>query len=573
MKKSPHIVLIFILFISTFFISGCDILGSDSSSSSSVPLLPTSGDNDPNAKTVIGAGVYITATDSAKLLAKAGTILEFSDVAQGISVELPVERNREVVYSLIVNNEHTSAQSIQLLHETAASIKASIYEQHYTPLPSQDMTNTRWGNLEAKALTESNLRRQNKFQSLRNGAKGSLRGSVNHSNENLNDEVIIKIITDGNATSYNNVTTKLLKITEHAKFFVDITCSGTYNITSDDLNHFADEFESFIYPLFNDNYRLAEDVDSDGKLSIVFSKEYNRLGFAGLFNTADFSNPGNGNNRDMIGIWAPGYSAKFQGEYWRAATRETIAHELQHAANFSAKGLNMQNQEYEWLDESLSVGVEARYRQRRAAMSKTTSSGYIADVSGAGAIEPDSVANDNRFGSWLESSNTGMESWESTYAHYGQKGLFNFYMYEQFRSDFIKAMHNSSTPIGSALNIETLLLSQGDGRNYEQVKKDWQTAVLNEVLVFRGIIQKSQITDSKHKFNETMFPAILNTESSYKLTKDIDLGNGSITTYVNPGAAVFYKITQPAGYSGNNTFRIASEGKGVSLRMVRLTPN
>lgn len=562
MKKTAIITLVFILFISTSLITGCKLF--DSISSSTGAVTPLSGDNDPNAKISRGAGVFIIATDSAKILAQSGTILELSEYAEGISVELPVDINREVVYSLIVNNEHNEAQSIQLLHETAASIKASIYDQHHAPLPSTDMTNTRWGNLEAKARVEENLRRQFRSQSQRSGAMGSLRAVSDHSNENLNNEVNIKIIADGSATTYKNITTKLRKISEHAKFFVDITCSGTYDITDDDLDHFADEFESFIYPLFSKHYNPVLDVDGDGKLSIVFSKEYNRLGFAGLFNSADFVSNGNGNNRDMIGVWAPGYSEKFKGEYWRAATRETIAHEMQHAANYSAKGFT--TLEAEWLDESLSVGVEARYRKLRAEKGKTTLSGYNE------TSQTDSVANDNRFGSWLESSNIGMESWAGAYNHYGQKGLFNFYLYEQFGSAFIKAMHNSTNLIGRA-NMEAQLSSLGDGRNFDQVVRDWKTAALNEVLVFRGLIQKSQITDSKHKYIETMFPDILNTSAAYKLTKDIDLGNGSLSTFVNPGAAIFFKITQPAAYSGNNTFRVVSEGYALSLRMIRLTPN
>ena len=567
MKKTAIITLVFILFISTSLITGCKLF--DSSSSSTGAVTPLSGDNDPNAKIRRGAGVFIIATDSAKILAQSGAILELSEYAEGISLELPVDNNREVVYSLIVNNEHTEAQSIRLLHETAASIKASIYDQHHAPLPSTDMTNTRWGNLEAKARVEENLRRQFRSQSQRSGAMGSLRAVPGHSNENLNDAVDIKIIANGTATTYNNITTKLRKISEHAKFFVDITCSGTYNITDDDLNHFADEFESFIYPLFSEHYSPVQgvspvlDVDGDGKLSIVFSKEYSRLGFAGLFNSADFVSNGNGNNRDMIGVWAPGYSAKFHGEYWRAATRETIAHEMQHAANYSAKGFT--TLEAEWLDESLSVGVEARYRELRADAGKTTLSGYNE------TSQADSVANDNRFGSWLESSNISMESWAGAYNHYGQKGLFNFYLYEQFGSALIQTLHSSSL-IGRA-NMEAQLSSLGDGRNFDQVVRDWKTAALNEVLVFRGLIQKSQITDPKHKYIETMFPAILNTSASYKLTKDIDLGNGSLSTFVNPGAAIFFKITQPAAYSGNNTFRVVSEGYALSLRMIRLTSN
>ncbi|MFA6749574.1 MAG: hypothetical protein WCS82_06835 [Candidatus Riflebacteria bacterium] len=211
MKKTAIITLVFILFISTSLITGCKLFDSSSSST------PLSGDNDPNAKIRRGAGVFIIATDSAKILAQSGAILELSEYAEGISLELPVDNNREVVYSLIVNNEHTEAQSIRLLHETAASIKASIYEQHHAPLPSTDMTNTRWGNLEAKARVEENLRRQFRSQSQRSGAMGSLRAVPDHSNENLNDTVDIKIIADGTATTYSNIKTKFRKISEHAK--------------------------------------------------------------------------------------------------------------------------------------------------------------------------------------------------------------------------------------------------------------------------------------------------------------------------------------------------------------------
>jgi hypothetical protein len=582
--KQKRIAFVFAILISFAFVTGCDLFkGSSGESSSSAP--PT------NLHVADGPGknLYSSATDSVSTLAKQNKIYEFENtdnLAENVVIELPVDGSQDITYALVVKNISTYTQDVGLFkaqgNQRGSALEADLTAIHSSHLASninQDLTNTRWGNLEAKREVKQALRRS--FQA-RGGMRASKRfNNVDHSNEVLGETYPIKIITNTSGSSYGTFNCVLKMITNNVKIFVDENClkGDKYNISDADLNHFKDEIDNIIYQLFNDNYGYIRDVDNDGKLSIVFSKQYTELGFAGLFNTEDLTgdNGDNDNHRDMIGIWAPGYSDDFlwapgysddfRRNYWRAATRETIVHEMQHASNFSAKSAKgMSRMEEEWLDESLSVGAEARYRLKRSQLGKSTISGYTKTQ------ETDSVANDNRFGSWIENSNTSMSSWEGTYAHYGQKGLFNFYLYEQLGAGFIQALHQS--PYRGTQSIDYALGTTGDTRDYNALIKDWELAILNEALHSKGIIDKSQITNMAHRYNANVLPTFpgFKEAQDFTLTKNITLGNNSNSYRLPVGASAYFTLTQPRGQSEKlNKFIVAGSGYELNIRMYRLT--
>jgi hypothetical protein len=563
--KQKKIAFVFVILLSFTLLIGCDFIKSSSGGDSTVTPPKHVADGP-------GKGVYTDAKDSSANLTKQNKIYEFDNsenLAENVLINLPIDSNQEVKYALVVKNISTHTQNIGVF-KGLGNVRGSGLEPDFTSIQSstlttnfnQDLTNTRWGNLEVKREIKQNLRRS--FQA-RGGMRASKRAtSINHSNEIKGKTYPIEIITDSSGTNYGTFNCVLKVITDRAKIFVDEDClkNDKYRITDDDLDHFKDEIENIICDLVYENYGPIIDVDGDEKLSIVFSKQYAELGFAGLFNAEDLTGI-NGNNRDMIGIWAPGFR-EFTGEYWRAATRETIVHEMQHASNFSAK--DMRHMEEEWLDESLSVGAEARYRLKRSQLDKSTISGYTKTQ------EIDSVANDNRFGSWIESSNTSMNSWEGTYAHYGQKGLFNFYLFEQLGAGFIQAL-NQSTLTGIK-SINHALSTTSDERDYETLVKDWELAILNESLHSKGIINKSQITNTAHRYKADLLPSFpeFKESSDYSLAKNITLGSNSNSYSIPPGASIFFTVTQPRGYNqvaGKVT--VAGGGYELNIRMYRLT--
>ena len=308
----------------------------------------------------------------------------------------------------------------------------------------------------------------------------------------------------------------------------------------------------------NQNYGSVYDIDNDDRLSIVFSPVYPKVGFAGLFNTLHMNPtvPDHSNQRDMIGIWSPHSLAgksTATGDKWRMDARETIAHEMQHAINFSAKvfpggnfrfpeliGGNFNDDSYlevEWLDESLSVGAEARYRLARGETS----------------------VHEARFDSWAASPHgISLTSWADTLAHYGQKGLFNYYLYEQFGADKIKTLVQGTA--NGLSNLETIY-----GKTMTELAKGFSMAVINESLRTQGLINIDSITDSRYKFSVPV---------GIKLAeKAITFGYSSSLTVPSMGTA-YYQLEQPASFSDEEfQFRIeSSQSANVEIMLMRI-PN
>jgi len=417
------------------------------------------------------------------------------------------------------------------------------------------------------------IMRKDFINSLRNaGGASAIRQSralraSDHSAEKVGDTVTLNIIVAYFFTqTYKSRNCKLVHMTEHCKIFVDqdpydglSAVSGAYAISKDDINHIATEFETYIYPLMNDNYGQVYDIDNDKKLSIVFSPVYPKVGFAGLFNTLHMNptNPENSNQRDMIGIWSPHSlsGSTSTGDKWRMDSRETIAHEMQHAINFSAKvfpggvfkytddsNFNANEDSYleaMWLDESLSVGSEARYRLARG-----QSSVYEA-----------------RFDSWAKSAphSYGLTEWAGVLGHYGQKGLFNYYLYEQFGGEKIKAIVQSQST--GLTNIEAVY-----GKTIKELAKGFSLAVINESLRREGLTSVS-LVDAIYKFSK---PVDLDLAE-----EAVTLGYTPISLSVPKTGTAYYLLKQPADFDGGEEFQFrieSTQGESVEILLMRL-PN
>lgn len=521
-------------------------------------------------------GTYDNAP-TAGSLATAQQLYTYSSSAANLVMTVPVISGQVATFAMLVTNSSTFMQSVSL--EPATAFAASIKEQIEGPfMVSASVASYEDYDLarmyEIKGRLEEKLRRDN-LQALRNAA-GNLRASLrasDHSGENVGDTVQISLVGDNLGWSYITRNCKLERKTAHCKIFVDqesfeglSAVNGLYRVTASDLDHFAKEFEDYIYPLMVTNYGNVYDIDQDGRLSILISPVYAKIGFAGLFNSIDMT-PGattNSNQRDMIGVWSPS-SSKWSGEYWRAATRETIAHEMQHAINYSAKvypggivktGVGNYDSLLEdmWLDESLSVGAEARYRIRRGENSETSSYG--------GSIVIDSVANDSRFNEWAKRPwSVKMDSFSystNAFEHYGQKGLFNYYLFERFGASKIRELvQTTRTGVDNFNNVF------GDGK-FAELVKDWRFAALNEGLRTANAININSV-DSKYRYQEALKLTNAYQAVQYDARFPIEVS-------VAAGGSAYYVIKQPANTLGSEyQFTIKStEGRSVEVHMMRL---
>jgi hypothetical protein len=192
--------------------------------------------------------------------------------------------------------------------------------------------------------------------------------------------------------------------------------------------------------------------------------------------------------------------------------------------------------EEEWLDESLSVGIEARYRLMRG-----------------------SPLMENRFKMWADSpSSVGLLNFNRFLPQYGMVGLFNFFMFEQTDDATIKAMVQS-TKRGQA-NVDELFASRGGLRG---IFKDWAMAAMLDSLNKENLVKLSSI----------------NANYKYKTPVGLDL-NYTLVPYgystheldLRAYGASFYLVEQPAGFSEDEyRFRVESDsGKNIDILMVRL---
>ena len=519
----------------------------------------------------------VLAPNTLTTLATPASVYDYNSSSTNVSVKLPVESGTAVNYAMVVVNTSATTQSISLRPESYVLSGSSLAQAKEEALRvSQRSTIPALNTLDVARMRQlpfEEKMRSDFVASLRNagGAAGlrqsrSLRVS-DHKGEAVGDVVKLNIIVSYMfSQTYQERSCKLVRLTDHCKIFVDqnpydglSAVEGQYAIAEADLDHFVSEFENYIYPLMNGQYGKVYDIDGDSHLSIVFSPVYPKIGFAGLFNTLHMNptNPDYSNQRDMIGIWTPHAlsSSTSTGEKWRMDSRETIAHEMQHAINFSAKvfpgdefkysedsNFNANENSYleaMWLDESLSVGSEARYRLARG-----QSSIYEA-----------------RFDSWAKSSphTYGLTSWAGVLGHYGQKGLFNYYLFEKYGADKIKAM-NQSTSTGIS-NIEAVY-----GKTVAELAKGFSLAVINESLRHDGLTSVGAIADS-YKFTQSV---------DLDLAEQVvNLGYTPTSLSVPAMGTAYYQLKQPASFGGGDEFQFrieSTENQPVAILLMRL-PN
>lgn len=400
----------------------------------------------------------------------------------------------------------------------------------------------------------------------------------------------------------------LAKVAKHAKIFIDEDGDGAVpagNISEARLNEFATEFDNYIYPVMKENFGddagsdiFWNDVDGDGRLSIVFSPVVNNYskGVTGIFDSVSINSQ---NPRDMISL-SVFNDIPSEFDKWFMDARETIAHEMQHIINFCAKS-NRSGSEELWIDEGLSVCAEILYRKRRSEAHLSTYSLYYKsmceDFPGNDArlycyayIMPEIAVKE-----FLSVSNTHAYSKDSTtetLAHYGQKGLFFYYLYEQpYGKDVIRKLCRGES---GSRKFSYLI----PDCSLEQLIIDFNFAVLYEKL--RNINLSSfpqnpiNFAKSNHRFKTNMdlkFTSldgqnyieiseknisILNLGTISKTTKIID--ESSNCPVCPKGGTVRFLMRQPAemrsALSGGTTYSFTlstTSGVPFVVNMIRMT--
>jgi hypothetical protein len=167
---------------------------------------------------------------------------------------------------------------------------------------------------------------------------------------------------------------------QRATIALDVA-APTGGFSDNDFRALSDEFDAVTYPTMSAWFGVPTDINRDGRISILFTPQVNRitptgsLGFVGgFFLMGDLlarDIPGEGyrcpasNEQEVLYLLAPDpngqvNSNRFSIEVARESARGTIAHELQHMINQGVRqsGTSARTLEVDWLNEGLSHFAE-----------------------------------------------------------------------------------------------------------------------------------------------------------------------------------------------------------------------
>ena len=491
--KNKNVINSLILAVSISLLTGC---GSRSGGSGSY-----SGYNEyDNYSTTY----YDSSKADVKNLAQPNKVFSAYNGKNNIEIKnIPIDSSKEVLYACLITNPSSEPiKDITFIPPLAGNVRTS------EEIPSQSVREENnisptlpvipfRENLADKARLKEEL--YNKYlENEANNKRVPIRANTGHQAEvegqkNINITVLSKT---------RNCT--LAKVSTYGKFFIDQDGDGSVfapDISDSSLNQLAEEFDNYIYPTLKENFGNGSDifwrdVDNDGKLSIVFSPVINnyKKSVVGIFDTASINSS---NPRDMISVAVKSNKSSESYEKWFMDARETIAHEMQHIVNFSAKS---GRSETLWIDEGLSVCAEILYRKKRSEAGLNSYCLYY------DSEYPDFPGNDARFyyaAYYMpELSVTSFSSDDDSIAlaHYGQKGLFFYYLYEQYGKEIFKQL--CQAPERGTEKFEVLDRSLGE------LAIDFNFAVLNEkirdIALTNYAVNPYDIADRKYKFITNM---------------------------------------------------------------------
>lgn len=456
------------------------------------------------------APYYDSTKTSISNLQSVGSIYSAYSGVDALSIRnIPIDSN-EVWYACTVTNpKDSSISNVTLTPPLAyANIRASCENKKSPSYLANYKSNIFYN---AKSLRENPITKARLKEELRNkflaqqaeNKRPGIRAAISHTLEKVGQLATIHVLN-------KNRNCKLAKISAYGKFFIDQDGDGFVPapiISDETINNIATEFDTYIYPILRDNFGndqsiFWDDVDNDRKLSIVFSPVYNNYGdgVAGIFDSSSLNHPSY--SRDVIGISVKSEDTEL--DKWFMDARETIAHEMQHIVNHSAKPFES---EEIWIDEGLAVCAEILYRKARSEKNLMTFSPYY------GTMHEDFAGNDQRLfyyaylmpeisATSFDITSTDMDGKQiETLAHYGQKGLFFYYLYEQYGAKVVKQLCQGES---GRKKFSKLI----PDRSLEQLEIDFNFATLYEKLrniTFTKLSQNPYYSaKSQHRFETDM---------------------------------------------------------------------
>ena len=378
---------------------------------------------------------------------------------RNIAVDVPADGSR---YLLNIANNSDKSISVKVCSSNANNdVRVSYAEDSQADIGEW----TYDANIMARrAFAEAAKAHQNRVKSKVSAFRASSRCSTsNHSLETVGNEYSIQVGTIDKAPLVVLSKCKLVKITDHAKFFVDQNSHGGYSSRAAEMENLinidgglADLFERYMYGVLNDNYGTVADIDGDGKLSVLITSVLPswQSGLQGLFpeetmiiNPDDYCldvrNPANNitDFRDLVLIAPPVNNSDEE----RHTMISNLIHETQHAVNLSQRAYSGNTyvkfdavafaQELGF-DEGCSVAAEALFRRTMGKADELHSFEYR-----NGGPVTEYAGNTSKFNSYSLNTVFPFDDNNFNYdSHYGRNGLFMLYIHDCYGQEKYKKL-------------------------------------------------------------------------------------------------------------------------------------
>lgn len=368
-------------------------------------------------------------------------------------------------------------------------------------------------------------------------------------------------------------------VSQRAVILEDIA-SPSGRLTTADYQAIAQEFDTVIYPTDTLWFGAPTDLNSDSRVSILYTPEVNKLTPAsstgivgGFFFGGDLirrteyptSNPcrNQTNEQEIFYLLAPDPQGTINGNARttagvRQVTRGTIAHEFQHMINQSVRQYNPQVKAFEtpWLNEGLAHFAEEAVGRAVSGFSEFQSLRTV-DVNPSAVNQNDYLAfyrqNLTRFRFWMLKPDTASPTSQRARTELAARGAawaLVRYAADQYANGNAKAFFRRLV-VGPEIDVTNLVLRTG--RTFDEVIGGWLVANYTDGLVppFATRYQYSSwdVRDVMSGVNSGTFPLLV---TGFP-------GNFTSTAY--SGSGNYYLHTRPA--TGSQTLRLTTPSGGT----------
>jgi hypothetical protein len=176
------------------------------------------------------------------------------------------------------------------------------------------------------------------------GASNTASASAIPGNVNVGDNLPVRVINrETNLCSQFTTVTAIVRAVGQFAIWLEDTTNSSGGYTSADFQAMAAQFDATVYPVDVDYFGAPSDLDSNGRIAILVTKEVNKYDILGFVTSADYSPTCQaGNNAEIFYAIAPDPDNTNEDDQYSRddALRDApvlLAHELVHIIQFTRR--------------------------------------------------------------------------------------------------------------------------------------------------------------------------------------------------------------------------------------------